>query len=152
MVESKNPALGALVELGGDWNMELSNASFLPNPADIVKGRMSFQWSEHGAFLVIRMGDPPDAPWAIWLISRDESRPDYQVFYYDDRQVSRIYEMSLNNDQWKIWRESPGFWQRYEGKISNDRNMITAQWEKSTDGLHWEHDFDVRYTRVRGSR
>ncbi len=97
----------------------------------------------------MRMGDKAVAPWAIWLISRDESRPAYQAFYYDDRKISRVYEMSFENGLWKMWRESPGFSQRYEGKVSDDRNMIMAQWEKSTDGLHWEHDFDVRCTRVR---
>ena len=95
----------------------------------------------------MRMGDSTSRPWAIWLISRDESLPNYQVFYYDDRQVSRIYEMSLANGVWKMWRESPGFWQRYEGQVSADGNTITAQWEKSKDGSRWEHDFDIRYTR-----
>ncbi len=148
MAETVNPALESLQVLVGDWIMELSNAAFLPNPADTVKGHISFKWLEHGAFLGMHVGDKPRTPWAIWLISRDESRPGYQMFYYDDRQVSRIYAMSFENGLWKMWRESPGFWQRYEGKVSEDGNTITAQWEKSNDGTSWEHDFDVRYTRV----
>ena len=48
-----NPSLKQLEILVGDWNMELSNASFLPNPSDIVKGHASFEWLEDGAFLMM---------------------------------------------------------------------------------------------------
>ncbi len=148
MGEGENPVLAGPAVLVGDWNMELSNASFLPNPTEPVKGHVSFEWLENGAFLVMRMGERTSRPWAIWLISRDETHPNYQVLYYDDRQVSRIYEMSFANGVWKMWREAPDFWQRYEGQVSADGNTITAQWEKSNDGVQWEHDFDIRYTRV----
>lgn len=137
-----NPMLKQLEILVGDWEMELSNAAFLPNPSDTVKGQISFEWVEDGAFLCMRMGND-----ATWLISRDDSQPDYKVFYYDARSVSRLYEMSFSGNTWKIWRNSPNFSQRYEGQISNDGNTITARWEKSNDGREWEHDFDVTYTR-----
>src|SRR5690348_9488947 len=133
-----NPALKHLEFLVGNWEMELSNAAFLPNPSDTVKGQVSFEWLENGAFFVMRMGDN-----AIWLISRDDSNPDYKVFYYDARKVSRIYEMSFNTGVWKLWRNAPGFSQRFEGKVSDDGKIITAYWEKSFDGKKWEHDFDV---------
>ncbi len=145
-----NPALKDLEMLVGDWEMELSNAAFLPSPSATVKGLVSFEWLQDGAFLVMRMGDkPPSPPTAIWLIGRDESRPDYTVLYYDARSVSRVYEMSFSESVWKMWRESPGFWQRYEGKLSNDGDTITAHWEKSSDGTAWEHDFDITYRRIR---
>jgi hypothetical protein len=139
-----NPVLKDLEGLVGDWEMELSNAAFLPHPTDTVKGQVSFEWIENGAFLRMRMGDD-----ALWLISRDDSKSDYEVFYYDSRSVSRIYEMSFSANMWKIWRSSPSFSQRYEGKISKDGDTITAKWEKSSDGIHWEHDFNVTYTRMR---
>jgi hypothetical protein len=145
-----NPALQALRFLAGDWEMELSNAPFLPSPSDTVKGRVSFAWVQDGAFLLMRMGDrPPGPPTALWLIGRDEAAPNYTVLYYDARSVSRIYAMSFSDRVWKMWREAPGFSQRYEGKVSTDGVTITAHWEKSTDGATWEHDFDVTYTKVR---
>ena len=144
-----NPALNNLEVLVGDWEMELSNASFLPDPSATVKGQVSFEWAQDGAFLVMRMGDkPPGPPAAIWLISRDESTPNYTVLYYDARSISRVYQMSFSNGTWKLWRESPGFCQRYDGTLSNDGITITAHWEKSSDGTKWEHDFDLTYTRV----
>jgi hypothetical protein len=144
-----NPALKHLEGLFGDWEMELSNASFLHSPSDTAKGPVSFEWLQDGAFLVMRMGDKQaDPPDAMWLIGRDESTPNYTVLYYDARSVSRVYEMSFSDGVWKMWRESPGFWQRYEGTLSNNGNTITAHWEKSSDGTKWEHDFDLTYTKV----
>ncbi len=142
-----NPALQALVFLAGDWDMALSNAAFLPNPSDTVHGPLSFEWVEHGAFLAMRMGDkPPAEPQAVWLIGRDDSSPNYSVLYFDARRVSRVYQMSFADGVWKIWRDSPGFSQRFEARLV-DANTIKGAWETSTDGSHWEHDFDVLYTR-----
>jgi len=147
-LHNHNPALKHLEVLVGDWEMELSNASFLPRPSDTATGLVSFEWAQDGAFLLMRMGDkalgPPEA---LWLISRDESTPDYTVLYYDARGVSRVYEMSFTDGVWKMWREAPGFSQRFEGKFSDDANTVTASWEKSFDGTKWEHDFNVTYTR-----
>jgi hypothetical protein len=145
-----NPALQALAVLVGEWEMTLSNAPFLPGPSDSVKGLVSFEWVQEGAFLLMRMGDkPPGPPAALWLIGRDESAPNYTVLYYDARGVSRVYAMTFSEGVWKMWREAPGFWQRYEGAVSQNGQTITAHWEKSSDGARWEHDFDVTYSRVR---
>lgn len=145
-----NPALKDLEFLIGKWEMVLSNAAFLPDRSATVKGEVSFEWLEDGAFLIMRMGgNPSTSQGAIWLINRDESSSDYKVFYYDDRKVSRIYEMSFTDNLWKLWRRSPNFSQRFEGKISKDSYKILAKWEKSEDGQKWEHDFDVTYTRMK---
>jgi hypothetical protein len=40
-----NPALKSLEVLVGKWEMELSNASFLPRATDTVKGSVSFAWA-----------------------------------------------------------------------------------------------------------
>jgi hypothetical protein len=95
--QEQNPALKDIEALAGEWEMLLSGASFLPNPSDTVTGHVSFKWLEGGAFLVMYMGiKPSGTPDAIWLISRDESTPNYKVFYYDSRKVSRVYEMSFS--------------------------------------------------------
>lgn len=144
-----NPALKPLEVLVGDWDMELSNAAFLPSPSDTVHGHVTFDWLENSGFLVMRQGDKPrGAPAATWVIGRDDSAQNYSILYFDSRGVSRKYEMSFNDGVWKIWRESPNFWQRYEGKVSEDGNTITAYWEKSPDGKKWEHDFDMTYRRL----
>jgi len=144
-----NPALGDLGFLPGEWDMELSNAPFLPSRGDTAHGHVTFDWIEDGALLVMRQSEEPGNPAsARWAIGRDESGPDYTVLYSDSRGVSRVYEMSFSQGLWKLWRNSPSFSQRFEGRVSPDRNTITSHWEKSTDGATWEHDFDITYTRL----
>src|ERR1700682_6160528 len=119
-----SPLLEGLV---GDWEMELSNASFLPRPSGRVKGGpVLIEWVQDGAFLAMRMGDKsPGPPQALWLIGRDDSTPNFTVLYSDARSVSRVYEMSFSEGVWKMWREAPGFWQRNEGTVRKDGKTIT---------------------------
>ncbi len=137
-----NPALDDVAALAGDWDMEISNAAFLPDPADKVSRPVSFEWLENGAYLLLRMGAE-----ALWLIGRDDTSLVYTVLYFDARKVSRIYQMSYSGNLWKMWRDTPEFSQRYEARLSPDGNTITATWEKASDGNDWEHDFDVTFRR-----
>ena len=143
-----NPSLKPLETLIGNWTMEISNAPFLPDPSAKVQGKVSFEWIEGGAYLAMRQGKrAAGTPFATWLITRDESSKKFAVFYYDDRNVSRIYQMSFGKAIWKIWRKAPGFSQRFKGIISKDGKTIKASWEKATNGKDWKHDFDMIYTR-----
>jgi hypothetical protein len=47
-----------------------------------------------------------------------------------------------------MWRDAPGFSQRFTGTISQDGSSIRAAWQKSPDGSSWEHDFDLIYARL----
>lgn len=133
----------------GSWTMELSNALFLPDPKATIQGSVTFEWIEDGGFLIIRQGIKGSGmPWSEWLVGRDENVQDYIVLYFDDRGVSRVYQMSFAKGVWKIWRNSPKFSQRFIGKVSKDEKTIKASWEKSTDGKKWEHDFDIIYRRA----
>lgn len=68
-----NPALTPLEGLVGDWEMELSHASFLTRPSDSVTGPVSFEWVQDGAFLAMRMGEKvPGPPQALWPIGRGQ--------------------------------------------------------------------------------
>lgn len=87
-------------------------------------------------------------PNSISVIGRDDSAKAYSLLYFDSRGVSRLYEMSLEDGAWKRWREAPGFSQRFIGTFS-DGNTITTRWEKSSDGVNWEYDLDLTYTKVR---
>ena len=142
-----NPALAPLQDLVGMWELELR---FPADSDSIAGGHAAFEWLEGGAFLILRLPVEADSPArSIWLIGRDESLDDYTVFYFDLRQVSRIYQMSLTAaGVWKMWRDAPGFSQRFTGAFNPAKTTITARWEKSTDGSTWQHDFDMTFSRV----
>ena len=145
MANVTNPALKDLDVLAGMWNVAII---FPADPSNVVRSHVSFEWLEGGAFLLMRLPVDTDAPMkSLWLMGRDDAVDAYTVLYFDTRGVSRVYQMSLARGEWKMWRDAPGFSQRYTGTLSQDRNIITARWEKSSDGSHWEHDFDLTYTR-----
>jgi hypothetical protein len=113
------------------------------------RGRVTFEWLEDGAFLIQRSNPEQGVfPASAMIIGRDDPLEIYSVLYHDSRGVSRIYQMSLRDNEWKMWRQAPGFSQRFFGTISADGKSIQARWEKSEDGMHWEHDFDLIYTKV----
>ncbi len=143
-----NPSLKQLEPLVGKWVMELSNASFLPDHSTTVRGTTSCEWIEGGDFLAVRQGAKgAGTPYSVWLIGRDKASSEYTALYFDDRGVSRVYRMSFKSGIWKLWRVTPKFSQRFEGKLSKDKKTIKAQWEKKFGSKKWEHDFDLTYSK-----
>ena len=143
-----NPALADLQPVAGKWRMELYNAAFLPEPETPISGLIAIDWIEDGSALRIRQGDSEHPPAAIWIIGRDEREAGYTTLYADDRGVSRIYHMSLENPSWRMWRETPEFSKRFDGQLEPSGEAIRGRWQKSTDqGRTWEHDFNIDYIR-----
>ena len=70
------------------------------------------------------------------------------MLIFDERCVSRKYEVSLHDNIWKWWRNAPGFFQRCEGLIADNGNTIIGKGELSKDGSTWEKDLDLTYKRV----
>jgi hypothetical protein len=137
-----NLALKQLEVLIGEWEVEVPQ---FPGQ----RGRATFEWHEDAAYLRFHADAPDPAPSATLIIGRDESSGAYTVLYYDSRGVSRVYQMSFGEGIWKMWRQAPGFWQRFSGTLSDDGSSIRAMWEKSSDGSSWEHDFDLIYSKVK---
>ena len=72
----------------------------------------------------------------------------YFQLYSDERGVCRVYEMSIGNGEWKLWREGEPFSQRFSATFSDDGNTITGRWEIAEDGTNYTTDFDLIYRRV----
>ena len=135
-----NPALENLGRLVGRWQVQLG---YPADPSNKMRVQAAFDWLEGGAFVIEHLAS------STWIIGQDDSNKTYSVLYHDERGISRVYQMSLDNATWKMWRNSPGFSQRFEGNFSEAFDTITDRWEKSFDGSTWEHDFDLTYKRVR---
>lgn len=135
--------LGLLV---GEWNVKI----VLPaDPTADIRGQAFFEWMGYGHFLSYRSGMSESIfPKSTSIIGRDDTMGSYTMLYYDSRDVSRIYHMSLNEQEWKLWRDDPEFAQRFMGTFSDNGNTITAYWENSANGSTWERDFDMIYTRA----
>lgn len=129
----------------GEWATEGTHPQ-LPSP---IFGHSSFEWLREDSLLVWHFKwESADVPNAFSVIGRDDgSGETCTMLYCDERGVSRIYQMSLEEGVWKMWRDSAGFSQRTTGTFSPDRNTITCKGELSRNGTNWEQDLDVIYRR-----
>jgi hypothetical protein len=139
-------ALRELESLVGEWTME---AKWPDGEAWQGGGRVTFEWHASRAHLVERgTVELPEAPDNVSIIGCDAANGTYFQLYSDDRGVCRVYEMSIGNGEWKLWREGEPFAQRYTGTFSEDGNTITGRWEIAEDGANYVTDFDLIYRKV----
>ena len=135
-----------LEPLVGEWTLEASSPD---GRRWLGEGRASFGWHESRAHLIARTTvDLPGAPNTISIIGCDAANAAYFQLYSDDRGVCRVYEMSIGDGEWRLWRAGDPFPQRYTATISEDGNTIDGRWEKAEDGTNYTTDFNLRYTRV----
>lgn len=82
--------------------------AFPADPSNKMHAQVSFDWLEDGAFVIEHFAT------STWIIGPDDTNEAYSVLYHDERGVSRVYQMSLKDATWKLWRNSPTFSQRFE--------------------------------------
>lgn len=88
-----------------------------------------------------------DFPAGIAIFGSDDATGEYFMMYFDERKVSRKYEVSFQDGVLKWWRDAPEFSQRYTWTITD--NTILGKGELSKDGKTWERDLELTYTRVK---
>jgi hypothetical protein len=142
----QNPALSPLAALVGTWNTTGTHPLV---PGKTFHGRTSFVWIEGGAFLMMHSEiDEPEIPSGIAVFGTDDGSGECSMLYFDERGVSRRYEVSLQDNVWKWWRNDPAFSQRFTGEIAADGRTIVSHGELSRDGGRWEPDLALTYTRA----
>lgn len=141
--------LGAIV---GEWAIEVT----FPGGPPLTGGTTTFEWMAGARFLIQRWEVPdPNAPDGVAIIGFDELRNTLVQHYFDSRGVARLYEMTFDGALWTLTRTSEdfsplNFLQRYRGTFADDGQTISGEWETSSDGEAWEHDFDLAYIRRAG--
>ncbi|MGH8915425.1 MAG: hypothetical protein ACRDZM_13030 [Acidimicrobiia bacterium] len=140
-------ALGRLEALVGEWKLEAIGADGEPWPGE---AHSTIEWHASGAFLVERSSaDMPEAPDGVSIIGCDAANGTFAQLYSDERGVCRIYEMSLGDGEWRLWRQGEPFAQRFTATISPDGNTIAGRWEIAEDGANFKTDFHLTYRKVR---
>lgn len=141
-----NPALKPLSILIGKW-ATVGTHPFFPNT--IFHGHTSFEWLEGGSFLIMYSEiDEPGIPSGIAIFGSDNVIEEYFMLYFDERGVSRKYEVTLRDNVWKWWRNEPGFSQRFTGTIVDSGRTIIGKGKLSKDGSTWEQDLELTYKRI----
>jgi hypothetical protein len=130
-----------LAVLIGEWSIDSNKLA--------GSGRATVEAFEDGKFVRLRSPEEQGKfPSSTWLIGGDDSTDECTCLYFDSRGVRRVYHMSVDGGVWKIWRNAPGFNQRYSGTITDGGKTIIGQWEFSKNGMDWEVDFDLSYRRL----
>ncbi|WP_436761431.1 hypothetical protein [Streptosporangium sp. V21-05] len=153
-MDGRHPALARLDVLVGRWTVQ-------PKVDGVGSAWTEFAWQEGGAFLrQYTDADPippttPD-PWrdhapfpTTTVIGLDDAAGEFTTLYADARGVYRVYRMTFADDVWTMWRDAPGFNQRFTGTLSADGDTVDGRWEMSENGVTWNLDFELTYTRVR---
>ncbi|MGE5264943.1 MAG: hypothetical protein ACM3S0_16300 [Acidobacteriota bacterium] len=142
-----NPALEPFSMLIGEWKT-VGTHPLRPNRT--LSGRASFKWIEGGAFLLWQAEiDEEGFPVGIAIFGSDDATGEYFMLYFDERKVSRKFDVAIGDHVVKWWRNAPNFSQRYTWTIVEDGNTIIGKGELSKDGTTWGKDLDLTYTRIR---
>jgi hypothetical protein len=72
--------------------------------------RACTEWHDSGVHLVERSTvDMPEAPDGISIMGCDAANNTYIRLHSDEHGICRIYQMSINESEWKLWREGEPF-------------------------------------------
>jgi hypothetical protein len=141
-----NPALEPFGVLVGKWNTVGVHPLL---PGTTFHGHTTFEWIEGGAFLIMHSEiHEPGIPSGVAIFGSDDSTGEHFMLYFDERGVSRKYEVTLRNNTWTWWRNVPGFSQRFTGTLAEDGRTMIGKGELSKDGSSWERDLELTYTRA----
>ena len=160
MPMTSDPALEPLNRLGGTWTTEAAHPAL---PGVVVRGTAIIEWLEGERFLIHRARtDHPDFPDALSIIGVTErdridnapgtdpaaaGKPQLRMHYFDSRGVFRIYEVNIDDESWRLWRDAPGFSQRFTGTFADGGDTIVGRWQLRRDDRHWDDDLQITYRR-----
>jgi hypothetical protein len=137
--------LQPLDTLVGEWTSEAMHPAL---PGLVVAGRASIAWLDGKRFLLQRTpADHPEFPDALSVLGdTDEGLVSH---YFDSHGVHRIYQLGIDDGVWRLWRDEPGFFQRFAGRFDDGGDRIVGLWEASPDGSQWERDLEITFVRRR---
>jgi hypothetical protein len=154
------PALEQVDRLVGTWTTEATHPAL---PSVVVHGTTIIEWLEGDRFLIHRARtDHPDFPDAISIIGITEhdrvdnepkkdppaaGDPGLSMYYFDSRGVFRIYQMTIDDEAWRLWRDAPGFSQRFIATFADGGDTVTGRWQLCSDDIHWDDDLQISYRR-----
>jgi hypothetical protein len=139
----RDPILEPFDVLIGSWATEATHPMF----EGVVKGSTTFEWLEGGRFLIQRSRNEHEQfPDAIGVIGAPEAGDGLVMEYFDSRGVRRTYGVELDDGVLRIWRDHPGFDQRYEATLGAD--AFEGLWQLARTAGDWQDDLKVTYRRV----
>lgn len=141
-----NPALQPLGFLIGEWR---TTGSHPMRPGRVLDGRASFRWDEGGAFLMMRtqVADP-DFRDGVAVIGSDDATGTFTMTYFDQRGVSRIYDVVVG-DQSVTWRrDDPKLSQVNTISVGDGADTLVGKGRMAEGGGDWSDDLSQFFHRM----
>jgi hypothetical protein len=140
----RHPALEPFEALIGTWDTEAKHRLV----DEVVPGSVTYEWLEGGRFLILRSRNEHELfPDAISVIGPPEDGDEIVMEYFDSRGVRRTYGIALEDGVLRLWRDAPGFDQRFEATIADDVYEGMHQYAETPGD--WKDDMKVTYRRRR---
>lgn len=140
-----NPALKSFEVLVGEWKTTGSHPYL---PGIVLHGLASFEWIEGGAFLILRSEiDEPRFPDGIEIFGSDNEEKKFFMLHFDERGVSRKFDVMIEDNKITWWRDDSSFSQRMTVIIEDNGNKLISKGEMSRNGSAWERDLELTYTK-----
>ncbi len=142
-----NPRLSAFSPFIGTWTT-VGHHEMMPGIT--LHGHTVFEWHEGGAFVRVRSAiDEKGIPSAIALIGSDDAVEQFTMLYFDERGVSRQFEVSIAGRVLRWSRTAPGFSQRFVLTMDVSGDTLVGVSSLSKDDATWEQDMELTYARDR---
>jgi len=139
--KTNEPALESLGRLVGTWTTEATHRLL---PGVVLRGTVSGEWLEGERF--IGFTDQDRAHKGAATPAADGERR-LTMHYFDSRGVFRVFDASIDDQAWRIWREAPGFSQRFTGSFADGGATIAGVWQLCEDDVNWNDDLRITYRR-----
>lgn len=95
--------------------------------------------------------DESHFPDGVAIFGSDDVARRFFMLSFDQRGISRAYDVTMEGNQLRWWRDEPSFSQRFVINIEDDGNKMIGKGEMSRDGAPWEKDLDLTFTRIKVS-
>ena len=127
----------------GSWDIQGSHPLL---PGDDITGRATFEWLDGHKFLIWRSHyDHPQVPDAMAVIGWADGQ--LLMHYFDSRGVHRLYEVAVEGNQWRFWRDDAGFQQSFIARFDDDEDTMRGQGRMNRDDAGWEDDLAMTFRR-----
>jgi hypothetical protein len=138
----RDPALEPFEALIGTWDTLATH----PMVDVVVSGTVTFEWLAGGRFIVQHSHNEHELfPDGLCVIGAPEEGEGLVMEYFDSRGVRRTYAISLDDGVLRIWRDAPGFDQRFLATLGHE--TFEGVYQLARTPGDWQDDLRVTYRR-----
>ena len=139
----RNPALEPLAFLIGRWRTTGTH----PGETDsALTGQTSFEWHLGGAFILMRQQvDDERFPDGLTLFGSDDGSGAIRIIYFDERGVSRHFEVSVGDGCVTWERDDPKLAQRLTITRRDAGRSLVSKGRMRENGGAWQDDLSQSF-------